>query len=77
MKTNNNINNNIIEEKSWTEVKADSSWVIFRVMAEFVEAFESLNRIGPCVSIFGSARTKPNNKYYPPQKQWISQIVII
>ena len=40
------------------------SWQIFKIMAEFVEAFEKLGKIGPCVSIFGSARTKPDNQYY-------------
>ena len=33
-------------------------------MSEFVEGFEKLSNIGPCISIFGSARTKPENKYY-------------
>ena len=37
---------------------------MFKVLSEFVEGFEKLNRIGPCVSIFGSARTKPGTKYY-------------
>ncbi|MBT8253182.1 MAG: TIGR00730 family Rossman fold protein, partial [Bacteroidia bacterium] len=40
------------------------SWAIFKIMGEFVEGFEKMSVIGPCVSIFGSARTKPNNKYY-------------
>ena len=39
-------------------------WSIFKIMSEFVEGFEKLSNIGPCVSIFGSARTKPKNKYY-------------
>ncbi|MFM7380391.1 MAG: TIGR00730 family Rossman fold protein [Bacteroidota bacterium] len=52
------------EQKSWTEIKASSSWQIFKIMAEFVEGFEKLSRIGPCVSIFGSARTLPTNPYY-------------
>jgi len=43
----------------WTELKAESSWQIFKVMSEFVEGFEKLAKIGPCVTIFGSARTKP------------------
>lgn len=52
-------------EKNWTtELKAQSSWQIFKVMSEFVEGFEKLNKIGPCISIFGSARTKPDDKYY-------------
>jgi len=52
------------EKKHWSEIKAESSWQIFKVMSEFVEGFEKLNKIGPCVSIFGSARTKPDDKYY-------------
>ncbi|GIV34100.1 MAG: cytokinin riboside 5'-monophosphate phosphoribohydrolase [Chitinophagales bacterium] len=54
-----------LREKSWTtELKAQSSWQIFKVMSEFVEGFEKLNKIGPCISIFGSARTTEGNKYY-------------
>lgn len=51
-------------EKDWNEIKGNDSWMIFKVMAEFVDGFEKLARIGPCVSIFGSARTKPDNSYY-------------
>lgn len=51
-------------DKDWSEIKSANSWVIFKVMSEFVEGFEKLARIGPCVSIFGSARTKPDNPYY-------------
>ncbi|ATL47339.1 TIGR00730 family Rossman fold protein [Chitinophaga caeni] len=50
--------------RDWTETKAHSSWQIFKIMAEFVEGFEALAKIGPCISIFGSARTKPGHKYY-------------
>jgi uncharacterized protein (TIGR00730 family) len=39
-------------------------WRIFRVMAEFVEGFDELGTVGPAVSIFGSARTKPDEPYY-------------
>jgi uncharacterized protein (TIGR00730 family) len=52
------------DNKHWSEIKAESSWQIFKIMSEFVEGFEKLNKIGPCVSIFGSARTKPDDKYY-------------
>lgn len=52
------------EDKDWAEIKSANSWVIFKVMAEFVEGFEKLAKIGPCVSIFGSARTKSDHKYY-------------
>lgn len=51
-------------KKDWTEIKTNDSWAIFKIMAEFVEAFERMSKIGPCVSIFGSARTKSENKYY-------------
>ena len=50
--------------RSWTELKAENSWTMFKILAEFVEGYDRLNKIGPCVSIFGSARTKPDNKYY-------------
>ena len=52
------------ENKNWNEIKTKDSWQIFKIMAEFVQAFETLSKIGPCVSIFGSARTQPDNSYY-------------
>ncbi|HTN21299.1 MAG TPA: TIGR00730 family Rossman fold protein [Pelobium sp.] len=52
------------ENKTWQEIKVTDSWQIFKIMAEFVDGFEKLAKIGPCVSIFGSARTKNENKYY-------------
>lgn len=45
-------------------MKGENSWTMFKVISEFVEGFEVMNNIGPCISIFGSARTKPNQKYY-------------
>ncbi len=51
-------------EKNWHEIISANSWVVFKVMSEFVEGFEKLAKIGPCVSIFGSARTPADNKYY-------------
>ena len=50
--------------KNWNEVKTNDSWAIFKIMGEFVNGYEKLSKIGPCVSIFGSARTKPDDKYY-------------
>ncbi|HWY38067.1 MAG TPA: TIGR00730 family Rossman fold protein [Bacteroidia bacterium] len=52
------------QQKDWSDIKASDSWQIFRIMSEFVDGFERMARIGPCVSIFGSARTKPENPYY-------------
>lgn len=50
--------------KNWNEIKTNDSWAIFKIMGEFVNGYEKLSRIGPCVSIFGSARTKPDHPYY-------------
>ena len=50
--------------KKWNETKTNDSWSIFKIMGEFVEGYEKLSAIGPCISIFGSARTKPEDKYY-------------
>jgi uncharacterized protein (TIGR00730 family) len=50
--------------KEWPDIKSSNSWNIFKVMAEFVEGYDTLAKIGPCVSVFGSARTKPGTKYY-------------
>ncbi len=55
---------NNVEPKHWTEVKSNDSWAIFKIMGEFVNGYEKLSQIGPCVSVFGSARTKPGEKYY-------------
>lgn len=55
---------NAFENKNWQEIKVTDSWQIFKIMAEFVDGFEKLAKIGPCVSIFGSARTKQDSKYY-------------
>ncbi|MBS9767923.1 MAG: TIGR00730 family Rossman fold protein [Flavobacteriaceae bacterium] len=52
------------KQKTWNEIKTNDSWAIFKIMAEFVEGFERLAEMGPCVSIFGSARTKIDHKYY-------------
>lgn len=50
--------------KGWNEIKTNDSWALFKIMGEFVNGYEKMSAIGPCVSIFGSARTKENDKYY-------------
>ncbi|PTX22252.1 hypothetical protein C8N40_10174 [Pontibacter mucosus] len=62
-------------DKDWNEIKIADSWQIFKVMAEFVDGFEKLAKIGPCVSIFGSARTKPDNKYYIMAEEIAAKLV--
>jgi uncharacterized protein (TIGR00730 family) len=52
------------ENKSWNEIKTNDSWAIFKIMAEFVEGYDKMASIGPCISVFGSARTKTDNPYY-------------
>ena len=53
-----------LKRKTWNEIRTNDSWAIFKIMSEFVNGYENMARIGPCVSIFGSARTKPEDKYY-------------
>ena len=62
-------------DKDWNEIRIADSWQIFKVMAEFVEGFEKLSKIGPCVSIFGSARTKPDNPYYQMAEEIAAKLV--
>lgn len=52
------------EEKAWDEVITKDSWMVFKIMSEFVDGYEKMSNIGPCVSIFGSARLKPEDEYY-------------
>jgi uncharacterized protein (TIGR00730 family) len=50
-------------------------WRVFRIMAEFVEGFETMNKVGRAVSIFGSARTKPADPYYRMAQELASELV--
>ncbi|MBV7267585.1 TIGR00730 family Rossman fold protein [Winogradskyella luteola] len=61
--------------KGWNEIKTNDSWAIFKIMGEFVSGYEKLSKIGPCVSIFGSARTKPDQKYYKLAEEVAQKIV--
>ena len=61
--------------KAWNAIKTNDSWAIFKIMGEFVNGYEKLSRIGPCVSIFGSARTKPDHKYYKLAEEIATKIV--
>jgi uncharacterized protein (TIGR00730 family) len=60
--------------KDWTEFTAESSWRMFKIMAEFVEGFERMDKIGPCVSIYGSARTPEDNAYYKLAEKLASRL---
>ena len=52
------------KEKTWDETISKDSWMVFKIMAEFVDGYEKLAKIGPCVSLFGSARLNETDKYY-------------
>ncbi|MEI7595934.1 MAG: TIGR00730 family Rossman fold protein [Bacteroidota bacterium] len=53
-----------LKSKDWTEIQSEDAWHVFKVIAEFVNGFEKLAKIGPCVTIFGSARTPEDHKYF-------------
>ena len=61
--------------KGWNEIKTNDSWAIFKIMGEFVNGFEKMSRIGPCISIFGSARTQPHEKYFKLAEKVAESIV--
>lgn len=60
---------------AWTEMKSSNSWLTFKIMGEFVSGFEQMGMIKPCVSIFGSARTKPTGRYYKETVEIAEKIV--
>lgn len=64
-----------VRNKGWNEIKTNDSWAIFKIMGEFVNGYEKMSQIGPCVSIFGSARTKPDQKYYKLTEEVAKKIV--
>ncbi|MCB0478753.1 MAG: TIGR00730 family Rossman fold protein [Crocinitomicaceae bacterium] len=53
-----------MRQKDWNDIKTNDSWAIFKIMAEFVEGYEKMALLGPCISVFGSARTQPDHEYY-------------
>ena len=50
--------------KQWSHLKGENSWMMFKIISEFVEGFETMNNMGPCISIFGSARVKEGHPHY-------------
>lgn len=63
------------DNHSWAEVHSEESWRVFKIMSEFVEGIDRMSKIGPCVSIFGSARTKPDNPYYTMAEEIAAKLV--
>jgi uncharacterized protein (TIGR00730 family) len=66
---------NAFKERDWNEIKSADSWAIFKVMSEFVVGFEKLAKIGPCVSIFGSARTPRDHAHYQMAEEIAAKLV--
>ena len=66
---------NAFKERDWNEIKSADSWAIFKVMSEFVEGFDKLAKIGPCVTIFGSARTPRDHAYYKVAEEIAAKLV--
>jgi uncharacterized protein (TIGR00730 family) len=62
-------------EKTELSFTGEDTWRVFRIMAEFVEGFEMLSKIGPAVTIFGSSKTKREEKYYRLAEQTASLLV--
>jgi uncharacterized protein (TIGR00730 family) len=62
-------------EKGWNEIQSQDSWQILKTVSEFVEGFDRLAKIGPCVTIYGSARTKPDHKYYLLSEEIAAKLV--
>jgi uncharacterized protein (TIGR00730 family) len=54
----------VFKQKTWNEIKTKDTWQLFKIMSEFVNGFEKMAKIGPCVTIFGSARMTPDKPYY-------------
>ena len=63
------------KERDWNEIKSADSWAIFKIMSEFVDGFEKLAKIGPCVSIFGSARTPRDHDHYRIAEEIAAKLV--
>lgn len=74
MNTDDNKYREAFSPKDWQDIITNDTWQIFKIMAEFVEGFEKLAKIGPCVSIFGSARTPIDSPYYKTAEEIAFQL---
>ena len=61
--------------KNKHKTKIDDAWQVLRIQGEFIKAFDQLSEIGPCISIFGSARTNPDNPYYKTAVE-LSELIV-
>ena len=63
-----------LKQRDWNEIKTNDSWSIFKIMGEFVQGVETLQRIGPCVSIYGSARMAEDSTVYNQSREVARQL---
>ena len=63
------------EVEAWQQSRIKDLWRIFRIMSEFVDGFEKMSEMGPCVSVFGSSRTRPGSKYYLLAEELAKELV--
>ena len=63
-----------LKQRDWNEIKTNDSWSIFKIMGEFVQGFETLQRIGPCISIYGSARMAADSPVYNQSREVARQL---
>ena len=61
--------------KNKHKTKIDDAWQVLRIQGEFIKGFDQLSEIGPCISIFGSARTNPDNPYYKTAVE-LSELIV-
>lgn len=53
-----------MDQKWKSDKKATDAWQVLRIQSEFIKGFDELSELAPCISVFGSARTNPEDKYY-------------
>ncbi len=64
-----------MKQKKWNDYNGDPAWRMFKIISEFTDGFDRMERFGPCVSIFGSARTQPDNPYYALTEEIAGKLV--
>lgn len=65
-----------MKDQKWKyNQKAEDAWQVLRMQSEFIKGFDELSELKPCISVFGSARTKPEDKYYKEAVK-LSQLIV-
>ena len=64
-----------MKNQLWKHDKATDAWQALRIHGEFIKGFDELTTIGPCISIFGSARTQPDDEFYQKATK-LSELIV-